>query len=198
MTGIEKLDRREFRSADALRRWLRTNHRKAGSFWLVTYKKHCAEDYLAYDAVVEELLCFGWIDSRTRRLDDDRTMLLVGPRQPGGTWSASNKRRVQKLLDEGRISPAGQAVIDAAKFDGAWTWLDDVENLVVPADLEAALANDREASANFEAFNAAAKKVILLWIKTAKREATRAKRIDETVRLAAINVKAAHPEASGR
>ena len=95
------------------------------------------------------------------------------------------------------MQPAGQAKIDAARKDGSWTFLDEVEKLVVPDDLARALARNRKAKCNFEAFNKAAKKIILLWIKTAKREETRAGRVSETVRLAEKNLKAAHPEARG-
>ena len=95
------------------------------------------------------------------------------------------------------MQPAGQAKIDAAKKDGSWTFLDDVEKLFIPEDLAQALARNKPAKSNFEAFNKAAKKVILLWIKTAKREETRARRVSETVRLAEKNLKAAHPEARG-
>ena len=194
---IDELDKIEFRSRAELRRWLKRHCERADSFWLVTFKKHVDAHYLAYDEVVEELLCFGWVDSRTRRRDDDRTMLLVGPRKPGSTWSASNKRRVSRLVKSGLMTPAGQALIDAAKREGSWTFLDDIEKLIVPEDLAARLAKNERAKRNFEAFNAAARKVILLWIKTAKQPATRETRINETVRLAARNIKAAHPEAKG-
>ena len=197
MSKLRDFPRIEFASRAALRKWLRTNHETADTFWLVTYKKHVTEQYLPYDHVVEELLCFGWVDARTNRLDDDRTMLLVAPRKPGSTWSESNKKRVRRLARAGLMQPAGQAKIDVAKKDGSWTFLDDVEKLFIPEDLAQALARNKPAKSNFEAFNKAAKKVILLWIKTAKREETRARRVSETVRLAEKNLKAAHPEARG-
>lgn len=188
----------EFRSRRAIRDWFLANHAAATTFWLVTHKKHVARHYVPYSDVVEELLCHGWIDSRTRRLDDDRVMLLVAPRKAGSTWSASNKKRVARLIREGLMTSAGQAKIDGAKKDGSWTFLDDVEKLIVPSDLSQALGKNRSARINFEAFNNAAKKVILLWIKTAKRDETRTNRIGETVRLAAKDIKAAHPEARGQ
>ena len=187
--------KREFRSREAIRKWLDANHSSEGSFWLITYKKHVKKHYVPYSDVVEELLCFGWIDGRTRRVDEDRTMLLVSPRKPGSTWSASNKKRVAKLVRTGLMTSAGQAKIDAAKKDGSWTYLDDIEQLTVPADLAAALAMNSLARRNFEAFNASSKKIILLWIKNARRDGTRQKRVADTVRLAAKNIKAAHPEA---
>lgn len=198
MASLQDFPKIEIRSRRALRRWLAANHGDAGTSWLVTWKKHVAEHYVPYGEIVEELLCFGWIDTRTNRLDNDRTMLLIAPRRPGSNWSASNKKRVARLLESGLMTPAGQERIDAAKQDGSWTFLDDVEKLIVPDDLAHALAKNRRAKRNFEAFNGSARKVILLWIKTAKRAETREKRIRETVRLAALNVRAAHPEAQGR
>ena len=194
---VDDLPRREFRSRDELRTWLQQNGRSESSFWLVTYKKHVPEYYLRYGEVVEELLCFGWVDGRSRRVDDDRTSLLVAPRKAGSTWSAPNKERVARLTEQGLMTAAGQRKIDDAREDGSWSYLDDIDRLIVPDDLGEALNRNAKARRNFDGFNDSAKKIILLWIKTAKREATRSKRISETVRLAAKNVKAAHPEAKG-
>jgi len=124
-------------------------------------------------------------------------MLLVGPRKPGSTWSAANKKRIAGLQSNGLMTPAGQKKIEEAKKDGSWTFLDEVEKLIAPDDLVAAFARNKTARENYESFNASARKIILLWIKTAKRDDTRAKRISETVRLAAKGLKAAHPEARG-
>ncbi len=195
MSGLDDLPKIEFRNRQELRDWLDANHGQAEKFWLVTFKKHVADRYVSYDAVVEELLCYGWIDGRSRRLDDDRTMLLVAPRTPGSTWSAPNKRRVASLEKAGLMTPAGRDKIDDAKEDGSWIFLDDIENLVIPEDLASALRKNKTAKTEFEAFTKSAKKVILYWIKTAKRSETRAKRVSETVRLAAKGLKAAHPEA---
>jgi uncharacterized protein YdeI (YjbR/CyaY-like superfamily) len=197
MTSIREYPKREFRSRQELRDWLEANHATADTFWLVSYKKHVTDRYVPYGHIVEELLCFGWIDSRTRRVDDERTMLLVGPRKPGSTWSASNKKRAAKLIKKSLMTPPGLMKINAAKRDGSWHYLDDIENLVIPDDLAAALQVNSSAKENFESFNDSAKKVILMWIKSAKREETRSRRVGETVRLAAKGLKAAHPEAQG-
>lgn len=198
MSGLGDFPKIEFCSRQKLRDWLAANHLTADTFWLVSFKKHIEDRYLPYGDIVEELLCFGWIDTRTRRLDDDRTMYLVAPRKPGSTWSASNKQRVGKLERAGLMTAAGRRKIDAAKQDGSWNFLDDIENVIVPDDLASAFKGNRTAQRQFDAFNKSAKKVILLWIKTAKREETRARRVNETVRLAAKGVKAAHPEARGQ
>ena len=197
MSAKPDFPKREFRKRQDLRDWLDANHAIADTFWLVSFKKHVTDRYIPYGDIVEELLCYGWIDTRTRRLDEDRTMYLVAPRKPGGTWSASNKKRVTKLENGGLMTPAGRRKIDAAKRDGSWSYLDDIENLVIPDDLASALRENEKAQDSFDSFDKSAKKVILLWIKRAKRAETRAKRVSETVRLAAKGLKAAHPEARG-
>lgn len=185
-------------SRQELRDWLDANHSTSDTTWLVSFKKHVAEYYVPYGDIVEELLCYGWIDTRTQRLDEDRTMLLVSPRKPGSTWSASNKKRVTKLEHAGLMTSVGRAKIDDAKRDGSWEFLDDIENLVIPKDLSDALKKNEAARKEFDSFSKSAKKVILLWIKRAKRNETRAKRVGETVRLAAQGLRAAHPEARGQ
>lgn len=197
MSVSADLPKREFCSRHEIREWLEANHSSATPFWLVSFKKHVTDRYLPYGDIVEELLCFGWIDSRTRRLDDERTMLLVGPRKPGSTWSASNKKRVVKLSKNGLMTPAGQEKIDAGKRDGSWRFLDDIENLVIPEDLADALKANKSAKRNFESFNDSAKKMILFWITTAKRDSTRSNRVSETVRYAEKGSNAARPEARG-
>ena len=195
---MSAIPKREFLSRREIRDWLSANHATADTFWLVTFKKHVTDRYIPSGDIVEELLCYGWIDGRTRRLDDDRTMLLVARRKPGSTWSAPNKERVVRLEKSGLMTSAGRDKIDAAKGDGSWSFLDDIDKLFIPDDLDRALHSNEAAQRAFDAFNDSAKKVILLWIKTAKRPETRDQRISETVRLAAKGIKAAHPEARGQ
>lgn len=135
--------------------------------------------------VVVEALRFGWIDSLPRSLDARRTMLYFAPRKPGSNWSALNKRYVAQLEAEGRMAPAGAAVVAAAKADGSWSALDEVDQLVVPDDLARALGRHSSAREQWDAFPPSARRGILEWILNAKRSTTRAKRIEETARLAA-------------
>ena len=180
-----------------LRKWLAANHGQADGIWLVTFKKHGGARHVPYDAIVEEVLCFGWIDSLPRRLDDDRTMLFLSPRRPGSPWSRLNKNRVAKLDKAGQLEPPGQAKIDEAKADGSWVLLDDVEDLVIPNDLAGALESVPDARRHFDAFSDSSKKAILWWIKSAKRAPTREKRIHETAELAGQNIRANHPRDRG-
>jgi uncharacterized protein YdeI (YjbR/CyaY-like superfamily) len=169
---------------------LEKNHARQGGIWLVTFKKHCGDKYVPYDDVVEEALCFGWIDSVTRKLDEDRTMLWLSPRKPGSGWSKLNKERVEKTIAAGLMTPAGLEKIEAAKQEGSWHALDAIEALEIPPDLEAALASYPSARQNFDAFPRSVKRGILEWIATAKRPQTRAKRVEETARLAEDNIRA--------
>lgn len=186
----ENLEQIEVKSRADLRAWLTANHEQGESIWLVTYKKAVADWYVEYDAVVEECLCFGWVDSLTRAKDDQRTMLLLAPRKEKSAWSASNKARVEKLMSTGLMEPPGLAKIEAAKKNGMWEFLDDVEALISPPDLVAALENYPDAKTHFDAFPRSPKRGILEWIKQAKKPETRAKRIEETARLAQDNDRA--------
>lgn len=177
-------------SRSALREWLSKYYEQSESIWLVTYKKHIADKYVSYDEIVEEALCFGWIDSVPRKLDSDRTQVLLSPRKPKSVWSKLNKMRVKKLLEERLMMPSGQRKIDIAKENGMWTFLDDVEALVIPNDLAKQLAKNPTAKENFEAFSDSSKKGILQWIKMAKKAETRKQRIEKTAALAAENIKA--------
>lgn len=174
----------EVRSRAEWRAWLAAHHATSDAIWLVTFKKGRGP-YLSNDDIVEEALCFGWIDSLPRKLDDDRTMLLLAPRKPGSAWSNINKDRAKRMIAAGAMTPAGQAKIDAAKAGGAWAKLDTVERLEIPADLAQALAHHDGAAAEFEAFPRSVKRGILEWIAAAKRPETRAMRIAETAAKAA-------------
>src|SRR5215207_9057705 len=125
----------------AWRKWLTSHHQSSAGVWFVSWRKRAGKGGPGYEDAVEEALCFGWIDSVGRTLDDDRAMLWFSPRKPGSGWARTNKERVERLTAAGLMTPAGQRVIDAAKADGSWTRLDDVENLVVPDDLAAAFEN---------------------------------------------------------
>ncbi|RJQ55997.1 MAG: hypothetical protein C4521_01375 [Actinobacteria bacterium] len=174
-------------SREEWREWLKRNHQTSRGVWLIYKKKTSAGPGPRYEEVVEEAVAFGWIDSRVNSLDAERVKQLFTPRKPGSAWSPSNKRRVELLLARGLMAPAGMRAVDAARANGSWTALDDVENLVVPSDLSKALVADGKAQRHFDAFSDSAKKMILFWIQSAKRPETRAKRIEETVRAAAEN-----------
>jgi uncharacterized protein YdeI (YjbR/CyaY-like superfamily) len=181
------------KTRDEWHEWLSANHASSKGVWLVLVKKSASLPGITYDEAVEEALCFGWIDGRLNTLDAQHYKLYMSARRSGSVWSRLNKQRIRKLVYEGRMTPAGLAKIEAARKDGSWDALNAIDRLEMPVDLQTELAANAAAQRNFEAFSPSSKKIILFWIASAKREATRQKRIDETVRLAARNLKAAHP-----
>ncbi len=180
------------RNRAAWRTWLKKYHTESRGVWTILHKKQSGTPRLTYEDAVDEALCFGWIDSRLNTLDDNRFKLWFSPRQPKSIWAKNNKERVARLIDQGLIAPAGLATIKAARLDGSWTALDAIDALTIPPDLQQALANNPVAVANFDAFSNSTKKMILRWIDVAKHPETRRKRIDETVRQAAKNLKPHH------
>jgi uncharacterized protein YdeI (YjbR/CyaY-like superfamily) len=172
---LEPSNREEWHS------WLEVHHATAPGVWLAVGKKGNTVTSLTYEDAVQEALAFGWIDSVVRRLDESRYQQVYTPRRPGSIWARSNKQRVERLTAEGRMAPAGLAVVEAAIADGSWYSLDDAEALVVPEDLRAALAAEPSAAENFSALAPSMRKQLLHWISQAKRPETRSRRIRETV-----------------
>lgn len=166
----------EVTSRADLRAWLAANHRQTSPIWLVTFKKAAGNRYLPYDAIVEEALCFGWIDSLPRKLDDLRTMLFLSPRKPGSGWSAANRERVDRLKAEDRMAPAGLVVVEGARADGSWDRLKAAETGEPPADLAAAL-KAANADRAFAAFTLPTRQRCIELLEAAKRAETRSARI---------------------
>ena len=183
----------EVTSRSQWRRWLIEHADESGGVWAVTYKKASVppgREYVSAIDLNEECLCVGWIDSKPGKIDEERTALLCTPRAPGSGWSKVNKDRLERLLAEGLVTDRGRSAIDAAKRDGSWSKLDSVDALEIPDDLIAALARHDGARANFDGFPPSARRGILEWIASAKREATRSGRIAETAEMAARNLRA--------
>jgi uncharacterized protein YdeI (YjbR/CyaY-like superfamily) len=169
------------------RQWLaRNHHREPRGIWLVFHRKETGRPTLAYEASVEEALCFGWIDSIIKRIDDDRYCRKFTPRKPDSGWSQANKERVRKLIDEGRMTEFGLAKIEAAKRLGRWEPAPrPVLSPHVPRELTVALAGNRKAKEFFEKLAPTYRKHFIGWIVTAKRPETRAKRVKESLALLA-------------
>jgi uncharacterized protein YdeI (YjbR/CyaY-like superfamily) len=159
--------------------WLARNHDKARGVWLVTPRRSTAEPTVDYDSAVVEALRYGWVDATVRTLDEQRSMQWFAPRQPSSGWATSNKLRIERLRAEGRLEPAGDRAVRVAQENGAWTMYDDVEALVVPPDLEAALDARAGARAAWEGFSASARRMMLAWVVQARRPETRERRILE-------------------
>jgi uncharacterized protein YdeI (YjbR/CyaY-like superfamily) len=169
------------------RRWLERNHESSAGVWVVARRKQATGRTPDPDQLVEEALCFGWSDVRSRSLDDVRQLVWLAPRKPGAGWSRRHKELVGRLADAGRLAPAGIACVKAAKRSGAWTLLDALEELRVPPDLARALRAHGSAG-NFERLAPSARRHALEWIQGAKRPETRAARVEETARLAKMDI----------
>lgn len=163
------------------REWLASNWGRKEGLWVVHRKKTSPLTGPLYDELVEEALCFGWIDSQSRRVDDDRKIQWFSPRRPGGLWSALNKERIERLQRDGLMTEMGQAVIDEAMASGSWSQADQADALVIPPDLEAAFAAAPAAKSAFEQLVDSAKKQYLWSVYSAKRPETRAKRVDQLI-----------------
>jgi uncharacterized protein YdeI (YjbR/CyaY-like superfamily) len=188
MIATEAFEHVEISSSADLRAWLVKHHAQKESVWLVLTKKHVGAGYVSISQVLDELLCFGWIDGIARKLDDTRSLRLVSPRRVQH-WAKTYKVRAAKLIKDGRMHPAGLSAIADSKRNGLWNFMDDVDALVMPKDLTFALDAKRGAAANFSAFSASSRRNVLRWIKLAKTSQTRAKRIEQTAMLAAKNQK---------
>ena len=165
--------------------WLDGHHASATGAWLVTWRRATRRPTLDYETAVEEALCYGWVDSTGGRVDDERGRLYFAPRKPRSVWAASNKARVARLIADGRMQPAGLAAIERAKANGSWEVLDSAERLEVPPDLAAALDAHPPAAAAFASFPPSARRMMLAWIATAQRPATRAARVAKVAEAAA-------------
>ncbi|WP_296664497.1 YdeI family protein [Demequina sp.] len=162
------------------RAWLAAHHATSPGVWVVRWRAVHGEVPVDYDALVRGALCFGWVDSKPRKLDAERTMLYFSPRRPGSGWARPNKLRIAELEAAGLMAPAGIAVVVRARADGTWTMLDDVEEALVPADLEAEFGLWPGARERWEGFPPSVRKGILQWIVQARRPETRARRVAET------------------
>ncbi len=172
------------------RSWLEGNHDAAPGVWLCSWRAPTGRPRCPYPEVVEEALCFGWIDSTVNLLDDDRGLQLVTPRKPKSTWTRLNRRRVAKMEASGLMTDAGRHAVEVAEANGWWTIYDPVEDLLEPDALAAALDANADARAAWDAFPASARKMMLWWVISAARDDTRTRRITAIVAKAAVGERA--------
>jgi uncharacterized protein YdeI (YjbR/CyaY-like superfamily) len=183
--GLDDLEQVLVTSRAELRAWLEANADTSPSIWLVTYKRASGKPAPSYDDIVEEALCFGWIDSTVRTRDEETSMLLLSSRKPRSTWSAVNKVRLEHLLASGLMTERGLRAIEVGKANGSWEVLDPVERLEVPDDLAQALDAQPAAREFFDGMPSGARKQNLWFVISAKRPETRAARIERIVAAAA-------------
>ncbi len=186
-----------FADKTAWRKWLAENHNKQTEIWILTYKVHTGKHCLSYTDALDEALCYGWIDSRLRRIDDEKHLWRFAPRRPDSIWSLSNRTRVERLIKEGRMTKHGLAKVEAGKRSGEWDKaIAPSKPPRIPKDLRDALKEDAQAWRNFQSFAKSYQTTYIYWVLTAKRKPTREKRIAEVVRRAGRNLKPYVPEDS--
>jgi len=186
--GSDDVERIYASDGAEFRAWMAANHATAAAVWLVFYKKDTGKPSVSWSDAVDEALCFGWIDSKVKSIDDDRYEQYFTRRKPQSVWSKINKDKVEQLIADGRMEQAGLRAVEVAKANGSWSLLDGPHALLVPEDFAAALGAEPAAARGYEALSDSAKRGILEWIALAKRPETRARRI----------AKAASETAAGR
>ena len=167
------------KSVAAWRKWLEKNHLSATAVWVVFYSKKSGKKTVTWSEAVDVALCFGWIDSKKIKIDEETAHQFFSRRKPKSTWSKINKQKVANLLAAGLMEKAGLEAIELAQQNGSWTMLDEVEELVVPEDLEKALNENEGAKEYFLGLSKSVRKAMLQWLVLAKRPETRQKRINE-------------------
>ncbi len=180
-------------SRNAWRNWLIKNHEEKERIWVVLRKTTSKKAGIIYEEAVQEALCFGWIDSVTRKKDDENYVQLFSRRKSSSVWSASNKKRLAALQEQDLVMPAGFKAIEIAKENGSWSRIDQSEAWEMPEDLKKALEKNKKAAGHFNAFPPSVQKFIFQWILMAKRPETREKRIIDTVIKAEKNIRANYP-----
>ncbi|WP_300661159.1 YdeI/OmpD-associated family protein [Fluviicola sp.] len=172
-------------SQEDWRQWLTENHQSRQSVWLVYYRKKSDKSSISWSDAVDEALCFGWIDSTKKTIDEERFIQFFSKRKPKSGWSKINKEKIEKLILEKRMTQAGLDSIEKAKQNGSWTILDEVEELIIPEDLLQAFETQPASAEFFLGLSKSVRKMMLHWITFAKRAETRQKRINELMEFAA-------------
>lgn len=179
-------------SQTAWRKWLEKNHLSKQAVWLVFYNKSSEKKSITWSNAVDEALCFGWIDSKKISIDKETSYQFFSKRKTKSTWSKINKKKVERLFEQGLLKESGFASIETAKQNGSWTILDEVEELIIPKDLETAFKNKRNSKSFFLSSSKSTRKAILQWLVLAKTTKTRQKRIAEIIERADQNLKPRH------
>ncbi|OCA77306.1 hypothetical protein BBI01_02260 [Chryseobacterium artocarpi] len=174
------------------RQWLEKNHQSKQSVWLVFYTKKSNIPSLSWSEAVDEALCFGWIDSTRKKINDISFMQFFSKRKPKSNWSKINKEKVQQLIGNKRMTKAGYESVEIAKQNGYWTILDEIEEVIIPNDLEIAFEKHNGSKDYFLSLSKSTRKIILSWIILVRKQETRQKRIEEVVESAALNLKPKH------
>ncbi len=167
------------------RKWLSQNHQSTQAVWLIYFKMSSNTPSITWSEAVDEALCFGWIDSTKKTIDDKSYMQYFSKRKSNSTWSAVNKAKVDQLIQQKQMTKAGLESIERAKQNGTWSLMDHVEQLLIPEDLSNSLNKQKQNMEFFQSQSKSTQKILLYWVASAKRAETRAKRISSIVESAA-------------
>lgn len=178
-----------FKNAQEWREWLHENHSSCSGAELIFYRVDSEFESMRWEEAVQVALCYGWIDSTVRRIDDERRKQAFGPRKDKSVWSKVNKTYIENLIQENLMHESGLRKIEIAKQNGSWTSLDAVENHEIPDDLQKAFNTNKTAFDNYQNFSTSYRKSYLYWLNQAKREETRKIRIEEIIKLCELNIK---------
>ena len=178
-----------FKNRTGWREWLLKNHNLSKGIYLIFYKLSSEEETMRWEEAVQEALCFGWIDSTVKKVDDERRKQLFTPRKSKSGWSKRNKTYVKELTRSNLMHTSGLQKIKLAKKDGSWSSRDAAENLIISTNLKKAFNKNKIAFENFQALSKSYKKSYLHWLYSAKREDTQDKRIIEIIKLCEKNIK---------
>lgn len=189
MTTLEEKALLYFRNAMEWREWLHDNHHSSKGVYLVFYRVGSTFESMRWEEAVQVAICYGWIDSTVKRLDEERRRQLFTPRKDKSVWSKLNKTYIEKLIADNLMHESGLRKIETARQNGSWASLDSVENLEIPKDLAAAFSKNKKALTNYNNFSPSYRKSYLYWLNQAKREETRIARITQIITLCEQNIK---------
>jgi uncharacterized protein YdeI (YjbR/CyaY-like superfamily) len=175
-------------SRAAWRKWLSQNYKSTEPVWLAIFHKTSQTPNLTYADAVEEALCFGWIDNRANKRDEESMFLRFVPRKKNSNWSKVNRERAERMIKEKKMKKAGMVFVEEAKANGRWEKANKEHTM--PTDLTKAFSKKKKALENFEAFTPYQQGLIIQWINEAKTEDTRKRRVEKTVKMAGQNLKA--------
>ncbi|OOG74213.1 YdeI family protein [Flavobacterium sp. A45] len=179
-----------FKKASDWREWLHNNHHSSSGVYLIFYKVNSPFESMRWEEAVQVAICYGWIDSTVRNIDEHSRRQIFSPRKDKSVWSKLNKTYIEKLIADNLMHESGLAKIEKAKQNGSWNSLDAVEDLIIPEDLEQAFEQNKIAFENYKNFSPTYRKSYLYWLNQAKRAETRNKRITEIIDLCNQNKKA--------
>jgi uncharacterized protein YdeI (YjbR/CyaY-like superfamily) len=187
---LEEKEHLYFKNAQEWREWLHDNHHTSTGVYLIFYRVDSSFESMRWEEAVQVAICYGWIDSTVKKLDDERRRQMFTPRKAKSVWSKLNKTYIEKLIAENLMHESGLLKIEIAKQNGSWTSLDAVENHEIPEDLALAFQQNKKAFDNYNNFSPSYRKSYLYWLNQAKRTETRANRITEIISLCEQNIKA--------